>query len=122
MLIASLMLFLDLCFEILEDPFPCSREKALAFRGSQRSCGVYLTVELDCGSSGAAAVSSLNGGNLSIGLVIDCELDAFVGVCNSDGRIEERRPAPVTMVVVMSQNAVLCRLFEGLERPYQKHL
>lgn len=100
------MLFLGLCFEALVDPFPCSREKAPAFRGSQRSCGVYLTVELECGPSGSAIVScdsSLNDGNLSIGLVIDCELDAFVGVCKSDFCIGERRSVPVTVVAIMSQ-------------------
>lgn len=66
-------------------------------------------VELDCGSPCPAAVSygsSLKGGNLSIGLVMDCEIDVFAGICNSGGRVEERRPVPVTTVVVMSQSAV----------------
>lgn len=106
-LIASLILFLGLCLEFLAGPFPGSREKMLGFRGSQTPFGAYLTV--DCGSPGftdGSYGSSLYGGNLSTGLVIGCVLDAFVGVCNSDGRVEERRPVPVTVVVVMSQNSV----------------
>ena len=108
-LIASLILFLDLCLELLTGPFPCSRENMLVFRGSQRSFGAYLIVELDCGSPGCTDVSygsSLYGGNLSTGLVIGCVLGAFVGFCNPDGRVEESRPVPVTVVVVMSQSAV----------------
>lgn len=101
------MLFLGLCFETLVDPFPCSRVNAPPFRDSQRSRGAYLLVEL-CGSPCPAGVSngsSLKGGNLSIGLVM-CEIDVFAGICNSDGRVEERRPVPVITVVVMSQSAV----------------
>lgn len=108
-LIASLILFLGLCLEFLTGPFPCSREKTPAFLGSQRSFGVYLMVEVACGSPGfptVSYVSSVNGGNLSTGLVIGCVLDIFVGVCNSNGRVEERRPVPVTVAVVMSQSSI----------------
>jgi hypothetical protein len=104
-LIASLMLFLGLCFECLMGPLVWSEERSFPLRGSQRSFGAYLIVEFEWVSLGSAAVSYrsfLNCGNLSIGLeVIDCEVEATVGVCNSDCRMEARRPVPVTMVVVI---------------------
>lgn len=102
-LIASLILFLGRCFGFLIDPFICPREKGPVFRGSQGSFGT-LRMGLGCGSPACGSVSyasSLNSGNLSIGLAIGCELDVFVGGCHSGCSIEERRPVPVTVVVLI---------------------
>lgn len=108
-LIASLILFLDLCFGILIDPFICPRGKGPVLRGSHGSFGA-CRMGLVWGSPEGATVSwvsSLKSGNLSIGLAICCELDAFVGVCHCGSRIEERRPVPVTVVVLIIGRTIL---------------
>lgn len=107
-LIASLILFSGLCFESL-GPFAYSQAMCPTFRGCQRSFGAYLTAGFKGESPTSVAVSydsSLKGGNLSIGLVIDCELEVFVGGCQFDCRIEEC-PAPITVVVLMLQAQIV---------------
>lgn len=79
-LIASLILFLDLLFEFNVGCL-LSRGNCACFRGSQRSVAAYL-IELECDSLGSVVVSgtsSMNGGNLSIGLVICCEVVDVAG-------------------------------------------
>ena len=102
---ASLKLFLDLVLEFLIVPFACSHVAAPALRPSQWPFGANLAEEFEGVSPGSEALlygSPVNDGNLSTGLVIDCEVDDAVAVtCNSGCRIEDRRPVPVTTVVVM---------------------
>lgn len=109
-LIASLILFLDLCFGFLSDPFAKSRFAKPAFLGTQRLFGVYGGVGFASGSYvfGVSESSSPNAGNLSTGLVKNCVFGALVGICNSVGCNEERRPVPVVIAVVISQSLSRC--------------